>query len=180
MPLSIGRIIAAAVILLVLVSLLGPCQSTGPPTDARNMARQIELINQSFDALEEEVTAAQAPSHGPFLIFILSVLLPMGAAFWLIWRAECSAVHHDQVLRAMVQLGFEEPLINTYVRRIPDQLPGPNLPFIRRAVARKSHHKHRRRRKWRRKLDSEDPNSESDSRLKHIKVYIGEPTHAET
>jgi hypothetical protein len=79
---------------LFVLCVLGPCLSTGSPRSDVT-SEQIALLNYSLDALHEEVAAARAPSAWPFLLFLLSILLPLVSAIWLLLRAERShqAVH---------------------------------------------------------------------------------------
>src|SRR5258706_16132553 len=70
-----GRIIAIAVIVVIGMILHGTCPSIETPAiDPHVLNHQFELVNQSLDTMQEEVAAARAPSHWPFVLFLLSIL----------------------------------------------------------------------------------------------------------
>src|SRR5205814_8642786 len=96
---SVGRIVVIDFILLLVFAVLGPCLSTGPPAvDPRVITQQIKLVNETMGVLQEEVAAAQAPSRWPFVLFLCSIVFPLAAGIWLLWRSEASAIGHDHVV----------------------------------------------------------------------------------
>ncbi len=109
---------------LFFVLLLGPCMSSGPP-DRGITEEQIRLLNQSLDALHEEVAAVRAPSHGPFILFIASLLAPLLAAVWLLIRAERSVIGADETIRTLVRHGLSEPVLREYLERQTGRVPRP-------------------------------------------------------
>ena len=154
---SVGRMLVIGIILLLVVAILGPCLSTGPPAvDPRIIGQQIKLVNETMDVLQEEVAAAQAPSRWPFILFLISILLPLAAGMWLIWRSEESAIGHDHVMRTMIRAGFKESMIGAY---LDDSSHSLDLPSVnRRALPRmngRGRRQFRHRRRWRRRNDDE-------------------------
>ena len=154
---SVGRILVIGLILLVLILVLGPCLSTGPPAvDPRVLNRQIDLVNQSLDSLQEEVAAAQAPSRWPFILFLISILLPLAAGIWLLCRCERSAIGHDQVIRTMIKVGLKEPVIRAY---LDDRGPLLRLPSgedpAPPSTPSRWNRSFRRRRRWRARNEDE-------------------------
>jgi hypothetical protein len=129
--------------------------STGPP-DRGLTEQQLTLLNQSLDALHEEVAAARAPSTWPFVLFVLSILLPLAAGIWLIFRAEHSQLGHDEQLRWLIRSGMTPTVIHAYLEQSHrPQLQGPQDPkltFLRRPIMpprrrwRRRRHRQRRRR----------------------------------
>jgi hypothetical protein len=107
--------------------LLKSCIPTGLP-DRPITEEQIHTINQTFDALHEEVAAARAPRTAPFLLFLASVLLPLAAALWLLRRAERSLIGADETLRILARHGLSEAAIKQYLQRqaSPQQLAEPD------------------------------------------------------
>jgi len=154
-----GKAVGAIVVVLILLALAGPCTSSDRPAiDPRIVGKQLELINGSLEVLQEEVAAAQSPSRWSFALFIVSILAPLGAAVWMLWRSEKSAIGHDTVIRAMVRSGFKESVVNAYLMESVKrpQLPAPlssghpiNAP-IRRGRRRSRH-----RRRWREKNEDD-------------------------
>ncbi len=153
---TFSRILGFFLVLLFFAAVLGPCLSTGPPAvDPRVIGHQLELVNQTLDVLHEEVAAAQSPSRWPFVLFMFSILAPLGAGIWLLWRCEKSLIGHDQVIRTMIRSGLKESVVQAYLEDTTcPQLPGPNPsgqligPPIHRG-------RRRHRRRWRRKIESD-------------------------
>ncbi len=100
-----------------------------------------------MDNIQEEVAAARRPRQAFFALFVLSLLVPVLAAVWLVYRAERSAVGHDVVLRTLIRHGAGEPVLRHYLNRqegpqcrLPSgysngadlQLPRPHRPRRRR------------------------------------------------
>jgi hypothetical protein len=94
-------------------------------------------LNQSFDALHEEIAAARAPGVFPFLTLLASLILPLAAAMWMLIRAERSIVSADETLRTLARYGLSERVIRLYLerqppRRLPDgeatRADPPELP----------------------------------------------------
>lgn len=139
---------------LFFVLLLGPCVSSGPP-DRGITEEQIRLLNQSLDALHEEVAAARAPSHWPFILFIASLLAPLLAAVWLLIRAERSVIGADETIRTLVRHGLSEPVLRQYLDRQTGRVPKPEIgpgPTGGRALSRpREPHRSRKRRMRRRR-----------------------------
>ena len=70
-----------------------------------------------MDNIQEEVAAARRPRQAFFALFVLSLLVPVLAAVWLLYRAERSAVGHDIVLRTLIRHGAAEPVLRHYLNR---------------------------------------------------------------
>lgn len=102
---------------------LGPCTSTGPP-DVRGVERQIQLINMSLDAIQEQVAAVRRPPVFELVVFVVSLVFPLVGAMWILFRAERSAVGHDQVVRQLIRLGADELVVRHYL----EQVKRPALP----------------------------------------------------
>ena len=146
-----GRIMVIVVLTMIALFLLGTCPSNeGPPIDPRVVGQQIKLVNQSLESLQEEVAAARTPSRWQLVLFMMSILAPLGAGIWLLWRAEQAVIGHDQVTRAMVRVGLKEPVIRAYLSdrgpllRLPSS-ESPASPLTPRRWRRGP----RRRRRWR-------------------------------
>jgi hypothetical protein len=109
--------------------LLGTCIPTRAPKPDNITAEQIHIIDQTFAALHEEIAAARRPDRGAFVIFVLSLLVPLCAAIWLLRRAERSAIGEGQMLRLLARLGADEPATRQFLqqslrRSLPPALPG--------------------------------------------------------
>jgi len=148
--------------------LLGPCTSTGPPV-SRLSEEQVRLIDQSFDAIQEEVAAARRPSQVFFILFVASLLIPLLATGWMLFRAERSAIGHDQALRTLVRYGAGEPVVRHYLEQSLDaghtleaDLPeGADHWLPRPPRPRSPHHRRKRRRRGETRAPSDpfDPDS---------------------
>ena len=167
---SFGRILGIALILLILSSLMATCLSTGPSSiDPRVINRQYEIVNETVDLLHEEIAASRAPSLGPFLLFVFSILVPICAAAWLLWRAERSVIGQDQEIRTMVRLGLGEPIVRTYLEdgRPKLRLPGPeDAGQLIGPPPTRGRRRHRHRRRWRKRAEDETPLSASRPRFR--------------
>ncbi len=110
-------VIAGLVAAFVGLLLLGPCTSTGPP-DVRGVERQIQLINMSLDAIHEQVAAARRPPVFELVVFVVSLVFPLMGAMWILFRAERSAVGHDQIVRQLIRLGADELVVRHYMEHV--------------------------------------------------------------
>ncbi len=124
--------------------LFGPCRATGPP-DPPITDQQLQVVTHTLDALHEEIDAARTPTIAPFLLFLLSVLLPLLLAGWLLIRAERSIIGADETIRTLVRHGLSEPLVRHHLQQrarsqLPDNPPVGQLPRPRRR------HRQRKRR----------------------------------
>lgn len=149
-------------IVLVFLLILGPCTSPGPPSPTIT-EQQMRLINQSLDALHEEVAAARAPSIWPFVLFIVSLLIPLLAGIWILVRAERSVIGSDETIRTLVRHGLSEPVVRLY---LDDHAGRPRQPEIGvgptggHALPRpRETHQRRRKRRRRRKRKNEPSRS---------------------
>ncbi len=159
---NIGKILGYGVIGQIVLAVLGPCLSTGPPpVDPRVVQHQLELVNTTLDALHEEVAAARSPSSWPFALFIGSILAPLGAGIWLLWRCERSVIGHDAVIRTMIRAGLQESVIRGYAvdaHRRSGTLPASDdRPRLRLAPVQRHARPHRRSRRWRKRRQDEPP-----------------------
>ena len=150
MNISLGKAIGIGLILMFVLGVLGECLSTGPPIDARVIERQIQIVNQSLDVLHEEIAASRSPSRWPLIFFAFTILAPLLAAIWLLWRAESSVIAHDKVIRVMTQAGLGEAIVKAYLM---DPLWQPRLPGFgqRRQLIRRQCQRGRRRRRQKRR-----------------------------
>lgn len=124
---------------------------------------QLQLLTDSLDAIHLEVAAARRSSSWTFALFVLSVLLPLLAAVWLIIRAQGAALDHDAAVRCLVDAGYSPEVLQAYLESAParPQLIGtssapeqlPQHVSHRRCRRRRR----RRRRRERRPLDGDDP-----------------------
>ena len=96
---------------------LGPCTSTGPP-NVDDLRQQIRLINMSLDAIHEQVAAARRPPIFELIVFVVSLVMPLVGAVWFLFRAERSAVGHDQVVRQLIRLGADELVVRNYIEHV--------------------------------------------------------------
>lgn len=157
---TFGKVIGLGVIVIIVLACLGPCLSTGPPDiNPRVVQHQLELVHSTLDALHEEVAAARSPSVWPFVIFIGSVLAPLGAGIWLLWRCERSTVGHDQVIRTLVRSGLGESVVHGYVGDVHRRsiLTAPDDRPLLPARPVTSHLRRRHRRRWCRKHPDAEP-----------------------
>lgn len=113
-------------VLVFLLILLGPCTSPGPPSPTIT-EEQMRLINQSLDVLHEEVAAARTPSIWPFVLFIVSLFIPLLAGIWILVRAERSMIGADETIRTLVRHGLSEPVVRLY---LDDHAGRPRPPEI--------------------------------------------------
>lgn len=105
---------------------LGPCTSTGPP-NVHNLEQQIQLINLSLDAIHEQVAAVRRPPVFELLVFVVSLIVPLVGAMWILFRAERSAVGHDQIVRQLIRLGADELVVRHYLEQVKrPALPSPD------------------------------------------------------
>ena len=133
--------------------LLGPCTSTGPP-DGRGMERQIQLINMSLDAIQEQVAAARRPPLFELVVFVVSLVFPLLGAMWILFRAERSAVGHDQVVRQMIKLWADEMVVRHYMEHVKRPvLPSTDADRSADCISRRQREPHTpcRERGWPRK-----------------------------
>jgi hypothetical protein len=154
---------------------MGTCLSTGPPSiDPRVINRQYEIVNQMVDLLHEEITASRAPSRGPFTLFILSILVPVCAAVWLLWRAERSVIGQDQEIRTMVRMGLGEPIVRTYLDdgRAGQKLLASEDTKPVNGPPHKRRRRRRHRRSWRKQAGDEAPLSASHPRPKEYTCIL--------
>ena len=122
----------------------------------------MRLFNQSLDALHEEVAAARAPSHWPFLLFVASLLIPLLVGVWLLVRAERSVIGADETIRTLVRHGLSEPVIRLYLH---DQAGRPQRPDIGLGPTggrvlprpRETHPRRRKRRRRRKQTNGRHP-----------------------
>ncbi len=159
---NIGKVLGYGVIGIVVLAVLGPCLSTGPPdVSPRVVQHQIELVNATLDALHEEVAAARSPSSWPFVLFIGSILAPLAAGIWLLWRCERSVIGHDAVIRTLVRAGLQESIIRGYAvdaHRRSGTLPASDdRPRLRLAPVQRPARPPHRRRWWRKRRKDEPP-----------------------
>ncbi len=116
-------LIPAGGVLLVMMSL---CRPGVPPRQSDVTAEQIQLIQAQANALEERL-AAGSGSGLSALAFAVSVLGPIALAVWLIYRAEQTALHHDEIIRQVTRLGLTQEILDIsrllQVRSPSDVLP---------------------------------------------------------
>ena len=148
-------------IVLVLLLVLGPCTSPGPPSPTVT-EEQMRLLNQSLEALHEEVAAARSPSTWPFVLFIVSLLVPLLAGIWILVRAERSVIGADETIRTLVRHGLSEPVVRLY---LDDQAGRPHRPEIgvgptgghALSRPRETHQRTRKRRRRRKRKSKRHP-----------------------
>ena len=138
--------------------MLSTCLPTGPPrTDVTEA--QLQLLTDSLDAIHLEVAAARRPSTWSFALFLLSILLPLCAAIWLVFRAERSALDHDAGIRTMLSDGLSQEVVLAYLEISVGrpQLTGPTLNQQRLPKHVSQHRRpRRRRRRWSSRRDDRD------------------------
>lgn len=151
-PSAVRSITVAVALVFFVLLLLGPCHATGPPT-SNITPEQIALFNQSLDAVQEEVAAARSPSTWPFVLFVLSLLLPLMAAMVLLFRAERSSIGFDEQIRWLVRAGMTPELVHSYLTNV--DRPRLASPFVRsHALSNKRYLVHRQRRWYPRRRKS--------------------------
>lgn len=142
--------------LLVLLTLMSTCLPTGPP--AREVTEaQLQLLTDSLDAIHLEVAAARRPTTWSFTLFLISILMPLAAAIWLVVCAQRSALDHDSGIRDLLQAGFTPAVVHSYLEATarPPQLSGPTLE--QRHLPQRMSHRRRRRNRWRSRNRGNDP-----------------------
>lgn len=108
---------------MVAILLAAPFVWIGPPAD-RPTQGQMQRINAALDAMHEEVAATRRSWQPWLAVFVVSLFAPLLFAGWILVRAERSVVGHDEMIRALVRLGAEEPVVHQYLR----QHDRPGLP----------------------------------------------------
>ena len=145
-----GRVVVIVVLMMIAMVLLGTCPSNEAPTvDPRVVGQQIKLVNQSLESLQEEVAAARTPSRWQLVLFMMSILAPLGAGIWLLWRAEQAVIGHDQVTRTMIRVGLKEPVVRAYLEDPEPVHQLPSASELGRPYSDDQNQNDRHRRRWR-------------------------------
>lgn len=98
--------------------------------------RAVEEAWKRADQAVQHSVAARAPCTWPFILFLLSILLPLAAGIRLIFRAEHFQLGHDEQLRWLIRSGMTPTVIHAYLE--PSHRPrlrgpqGPQLTSLRR------------------------------------------------
>ena len=100
----------AAVILFVL--LVVHCESENSPSSLA-LSRQVDSLNTQLDVLHEEIAASRSPDGFALLALLVSIGLPVVLAVMLLFRAEKTALHNDEIVRQIARHGLTSRLIET-------------------------------------------------------------------
>ena len=97
------------------ILLATPWAWTGPPADGHTQG-QMQRINAVLDAMHEEVAATRRSWQPWLAVFVVTLFAPLLFAGWILVRAERSVVGHDEMIRALVRLGADLPVVRQYLR----------------------------------------------------------------
>jgi len=131
-----AKLVGFVVVLFLFMLMVGTCESGGndkTPSSSAISSRQVEIINSQLDALHEEVAACRSPGDWALLALVISVAVPLVLAVVLLFRAEKTALHNDEIIRHVARTGLMPELIDA--ERLLDggnqkALPPPSVPLL--------------------------------------------------
>jgi len=131
-----AKIIALVAVLFIFMLMVGTCESGGTgntPSPSGISSRQVEIMNAQIDTLHEEIAACRSPGDWSLLGLVISVAVPLVLAVVLLFRAEKTALHNDEIIRHVARTGLMPELIDA--ERLLDggnqkALPPPSVPLL--------------------------------------------------
>ena len=104
------------------------CRSgLSPPSDVT--AEQLHVIDTQLDTLHEGIVAMRSPGGWLVLAFAASILVPVVLSVLVLWQADHSALHSDEIIQQVARHGLDRKVLNSnrllkppspsVVRRLP-------------------------------------------------------------
>lgn len=137
--------------LLFLMNVLGGCFPTGPPGDGVTEV-QLRLVTELLNAVHLEAAASRVSTMGPFVLFLVAILLPLALIVWVFSMALRAKVDHEEGIQTMLKSGFSREVTEAYLEEASRR---PELPKPTSDQKRLPQHAPGRRRRRRRRRQRE-------------------------